>query len=241
MAVYNGEKYLRQQTDSILERMGPDDELVISCDRSSDATRQIAGEYAAKDERVRVLENEHPGVQNNFNNAVTACRGTYIFLADQDDLWVGDKINRVIEVFESTGADIVVHDGRMADENLNPLPGGTIFEQYGTYNSPLRNIVKCTFWGCCMAFRASLRPVVCPFPSEGKLGHDLWIGVLGGMYGKIARCGECFLLHRLHGGNVTADRRRALPVILRHRICLIKNLRRRKRELRRQGITRRNT
>ena len=237
MAVYNGEPYLRQQADSILERMGPDDELVISCDRSTDSTRQIAEEYAAGDRRVRVLDNEHPGVQNNFNNAVMACRGKYIFLSDQDDLWTGDKINLVAAVFEATGADIVVHDGYMADGELKPLPR-TIFERYGTYNNPLRNIIKCNFWGCCMAFRASLRPIVCPFPSEGGLGHDLWIGVLGGMYGKIARCPECFILHRLHSGNVTADKRRALPVIVRHRLNLIRQLRRRKHELRGQGIKR---
>lgn len=238
MAVYNGEKYIRAQVDSILERIGLDDELVISYDRSTDLTKEIIDVYAKRDSRVHVLENINPGVQNNFNNAVMACRGKYIFLSDQDDVWVGDKINVVVDAFEKTNADIVIHDGWMTDGELNPLPR-TIFERFGTYNSPFKNIVKCNYWGCCMAFRSSLRKIVCPFPSEGKLGHDLWIGVLGGMYGKVVRCSECLIKHRIHGDNVSPEKRRALLVVLCHRIILIRNLCRRRKTLKRQGIERR--
>lgn len=223
MAVYNGERYIKEQVDSILERMGPDDELVISYDKSTDSTRQIIDAYAANDGRVRVVENHKPGVQNNFTNAVMNCRGKYIFLSDQDDLWIGDKINVVVDSFEKTGADLVVHDGYMADGQLNPLPG-TMFDRYGRYNNPILNIVKCTFWGCCMAFRSQVRDWVCPFPSEGKVGHDLWLGVQVGFRGKIVRVEECLMMHRLHGDNVTTEKRRALPVIIKHRAKLVKLL-----------------
>ena len=219
MAVYNGEKYIKEQIDSILEVMGKQDELVISYDASTDATRQIIGEYERSDSRVRVLENKNPGVQNNFNNAVMGCRGKYIFLSDQDDKWIGDKITLMVEKFEQTGADLVVHDGYMADGALNPYPK-TFFERCGTYNSPIRNIIQCNFWGCCMAFRSDLREVVCPFPNKNKVGHDLWLGVVIGFCGKIERLGECLILHRLHGNNVTSSRR-SLPVVLRHRLSLL--------------------
>lgn len=223
MAVYNGERYIHEQVDSILERMGPNDELVISYDKSTDATRRIIDEYAKNDCRVRVVENHTPGVQNNFTNAVMNCRGGYIFLSDQDDLWIGDKIEVVLEAFRNTGADLVVHNGYMADGQLQPLPG-TMFDRYGRYNSPIRNIIKCNFWGCCMAFRSHVRDWVCPFPNECKVGHDLWLGVQVGFRGKIARVEECLMMHRLHGDNVTADRRRALPVIIKHRAKLIQLL-----------------
>ena len=221
MAVYNGEQYIHQQIDSILERMGADDELVISYDRSTDRTREIIDTYAQNDSRVHVVENDHPGVQSNFTNAVMHCRGQYIFLSDQDDVWIGDKINEVIECFQQTGADLVVHDGYMADENLNPGPK-TIFEIYGKYNNPILNIIKCNFWGCCMAFKSSVRDYACPFPTEGKVGHDLWLGIQVGLHGKIARLDKCLMKHRLHGNNVTADRRRPHPDIIRHRLTLIK-------------------
>ena len=167
MAVYNGEKYIRQQIDSILDCMSPEDELVISYDCSTDSTRQIIDGYAAADSRVRVIDNDNPGVQNNFNNAVLACRGEYIFLADQDDVWLPGKIDHVVEVFRSTGADVVIHDGYITDENLNVQPG-SFFQNGSTCNGPIRNIIRCHFWGCCMAFRASLRGIVCPCGSSDR-------------------------------------------------------------------------
>ena len=232
MAVYNGEKYIRQQIDSILDCMSPEDELVISYDRSTDSTRQIIDGYAA-DSRVRVIDNDNPGVQNNFNNAVLACRGEYIFLADQDDVWLPGKIDHVVEVFRSTGADVVIHDGYITDENLNVQPG-SFFQNGSTCNGPIRNIIRCHFWGCCMAFRASLRGIVCPFPNTHAIGHDLWIGVLAGFYGKIVRTDECLMKHRLHSSNVTTRHSRSLTVIVDHRIALIRELIKRARFLHRQ-------
>ena len=218
MAVYNGERYIREQVDSILERMGDQDELVISYDVSTDSTRQIIDDYARRDSRVRVVENHTPGVRTNFNNAVNACKGAYIFLSDQDDLWIGDKINEVVQTFETTGADLVVHDGYMADGELNNQPG-TIFERFGTYDSPIRNLIKCNYWGCCMAFRADLWKIVGPFPADRNICHDHWLGILAGFYGKIARMNQCFIKHRLHESNVSVSRR-AWHVVIRHRLLL---------------------
>lgn len=221
MAVYNGERYIKEQIDSVLERMGSNDELVISYDKSTDSTREIIDTYAANDDRVRVVENPgRGGVQNNFTNAVMNCRGKYIFLADQDDVWIGDKINVVVRKFEETDADLVVHDGYMVDGELNILPG-TIFERYGRYDNPVRNIIKCNYWGCCMAFRAHVREWVCPFPNKNRVGHDWWLGILVGFHGKIARVEECLMMHRLHGDNQSEEKRRPLPEVISHRLTLI--------------------
>ena len=222
MAVYNGEQYIREQIDSILEQLGPKDELVISYDKSTDATKEIIDDYEKNDHRVRVIENNHPGIQNNFNNAVMACQGEYIFLSDQDDFWLDGKVDRVLSEFQKTGADLVVHDGYFTNDKLEPL-GRTMFEIYGTSDSPVRNIVKCTYWGCCMAFRATMRKTVCPFPNRHKVGHDLWIGVLAGIHGKIARVNTCLIKHRIHGNNATTSRRR-LPTIIQHRLTLLSQL-----------------
>lgn len=220
MAVYCGEEYIRQQIDSILPMLSHEDELVISYDKSSDSTWDIIKEYEAADERVRVVENSKPGVQNNFTNAVTNCRGRYIFLADQDDVWTGDKINTMVKLMREENAIIAMHDGYFADKELNPYDK-TIFETYGTYNGAFRNFVKCTYWGCCMAFDARLVPLLCPFPNKHKVGHDLWIGVFGAKYGKIVRCGEKFILHRIHGDNESTEKRRAMYKVIGHRLALL--------------------
>ena len=170
--------------------------------------------------RVRVVENTVPGVRSNFNNAINSCRGRYIFLSDQDDVWIGDKINIMIDSLEAVNADLVVHDGYMTDERLNPFPK-TIFERFGVYNNPLLNMVKCNYWGCCMAFRSELWKKIGPFPTESNVCHDHWLGILAGFYGKITRVDECLLLHRMHGSNVSSKERRAILVVLRDRLRLI--------------------
>lgn len=221
MAVYCGERYIKEQIDSILPMLSENDELVISYDHSSDSTWNIIKEYEKSDARVRVIANSKPGVQNNFTNAVCACRGKYIFLADQDDVWQGDKINTMVKLMEDTGAIIAMHDGYFTDGELNPQEK-TIFETYGTYNGAFRNFVKCTYWGCCMAFDSRLIPFLCPFPNKHKVGHDLWIGVFGAKYGKIVRCDGKFILHRLHGDNKSTEKRRPMYQIIGHRLALLR-------------------
>lgn len=234
MAVYNGERFLREQIDSILAQLGELDELVISYDKSTDGTKRLIDSYAAADSRVQVVENNGTlGIQGNFNNAITACRGTYIFLSDQDDVWLDGKVTAVIDTFVQTGADIVVHDGYMADSLLQVQPR-TIFERAGTYDSPLWNLVKCNYWGCCMAFRASLRSLLCPIPSNGWVSHDHWIGILGGLRGKIVRCKQVLIIHRLHGSNVTPRRRRDLWTIFKSRMVLAVALSKRLKEVQKE-------
>lgn len=238
MASYNGEAYIREQIDSIIVQLRDKDEIVVSDDGSTDGTLQILEEYCQKDSRIRVLHNVNHGIAHNFNNAVMACKGVYIFLSDQDDVWLPQKVESVLTVFKETNADIVVHDAFITDQYLHPC-SKTIFSIYGTSNSPLRNFFKNTFWGCCMAFRSSFRKILCPFPSDPSgmvIGHDLWIGILGGIYGKIVRYPECLIYHRFHQNNVTPRYHRKLSVIIKHRIHVYKALRTRKKEIVKKNI-----
>ena len=123
MAVYNGEKYLPEQLDSILADLGPEDELVISYDRSTDGTLDLIESYAARDSRVRIVTDPGSGVRSNFNNAIVNCCGKYIFLSDQDDVWLPGKTDAMVALLEKTGALLAAHDGCMTDEKLNILPG----------------------------------------------------------------------------------------------------------------------
>ena len=70
MAVYNGEKYIEEQIDSILDMMEENDELIISYDKSQDRTLDIIKAYEAKDKRVKVVYDDGRSVESNFNNAV---------------------------------------------------------------------------------------------------------------------------------------------------------------------------
>ena len=96
MTSYNGEKYLKEQIDSILNQTVSDFELIVCDDVSSDSTMDILNGYAAKDSRVHVFRNEENlGFLKNFEKAIRICldRGAeYVALADQDDIWTENHL-----------------------------------------------------------------------------------------------------------------------------------------------------
>lgn len=223
MAAYNGLPYISQQIESILQAMGPDDELIISDDGSTDGTRQKLTEYEKRDSRITVLDNISHGVAKNFNHAVMACQGRYIFLSDQDDVWDKEKIRKIVELFEKTGADVIIHNAEITNADLT-VSSNTLFDLYGTSNSPFRNFIKNSFMGCCMAFQESFRSFICPFPEDTQdfiFGHDQWIGVMAGIYGKIIRCPDCLIKHRLHGNNETPSAHRKVHILVKHRLYFL--------------------
>src|SRR5512133_2222389 len=99
MTTCNGLPYVCEQIDSILPQLGPEDELVISDDGSTDGTRDLIDRLAWTDGRVKVLEGPRTGVIANVANALRGCKGDIVFLSDHDDVWLPDKVNQVLAVF----------------------------------------------------------------------------------------------------------------------------------------------
>lgn len=92
IATYNGEKYLKEQLDSIIPQLTAQDELIISDDGSKDTTMEIIKRYAANDSRIKVYKGPGKGVIANFEFAINQTQGEFIFLADQDDVWLPEKV-----------------------------------------------------------------------------------------------------------------------------------------------------
>lgn len=185
MATYNGERFLREQIDSILCQLGPDDELIVSDDGSTDGTLGIIESYG--DLRIRLLHHrkkpEYARIRHsrnfyyatdNFENALKAARGDYVFLADQDDVWMENKAELCLAELRNSAC--VVHNMQVIDEfnvrlspawyKENPVPGcwpGIVWRM------PLR--------GCCMGFRRAVLEDVLPFP-PGLMVHDYWIAAI---------------------------------------------------------------
>ena len=141
MAVYNGEKYLPEQLDSILSQLENGDEIVVSYDKSKDGTWALLQDYQSRYPQVRVVENQNPGINGNFNNAIANCGGDIIFICDQDDRWADNKRACVLETFEKTGADMVIHNGVHIDGEGKTI-SQPFFTMFRIGDGKLKNILK---------------------------------------------------------------------------------------------------
>lgn len=203
LAAYKGEKYIVRQVESILCQLGTEDELIISDDLPSGSTRAAIETLILSDSRIKYIEGPGAGVVKNFAHAVEASSGEVIFFADQDDVWLPGKVEKVMAAVES-GADVVLHDAAVTDSELN-IVAESFFAAHGTRTGIARNIIRNSYIGCCMAFTARMKKIILPFP-EGLPMHDQWTGILGGRFGKVALIDEPLILWRRHPDAATAKK-----------------------------------
>lgn len=123
MPVYNGERYIRQALDSVLNQTFADFELIICDNASTDATREICLEYAEKDSRIRYHRNEkNIGAGPNFNLAVTFARGEYFKWAAHDDICHETFIESCVNELENDQEAVLAHPvACIIDEESNPI------------------------------------------------------------------------------------------------------------------------
>lgn len=198
MATCNGERYLQAQLDSVLVQLDAGDELVIADDCSTDGTLALIEQRG--DPRIRLLPSKlRLGVVANFERALSAARGEYVFLCDQDDVWLPNK--RTVFIKALANADLVVSDCRLTDADLNEL-ASSFFSLRNSGPGLLRNLLRNSFLGCCMAFRRSLLIRALPFP-VGLPMHDTWLGLLASANSSVRFVPEVTLLYRRHGDNAS--------------------------------------
>ena len=198
MATYNGEKYIKEQVESILCQLAPDDEIVVSDDGSKDKTIQI---LESLDKRVKIFHNEgRHGVVPNFENALKHSSGDIIFFSDQDDIWAPDKVKCCIEALE--GADLVIHNSQVVYED-GGHPDVDFFKLRNSGPGYWKNLLKNSFVGSCMAFRKNVKEYVLPFPRY-ILWHDMWIGLMVEKHGRTKFIEDKLLYYRRHGNNASA-------------------------------------
>ena len=219
MAVYNGEKYLKEQLDTILYQLSADDELLIVNDDSQDRSLAIVESLA--DTRIRIHTNERNlGVIRSFEKALTMSTGDIIFLSDQDDVWFPTKVSRVQQEFERTGCAAVVADGIIIDGS-----GRQVHDSFFAFRNSgagfLKNLYKNTYLGCAMAIHKRAKSWILPFPSSIPM-HDEWIGLTCDFLDCVAFLQEPLFGYRRHGNNVSPTTRYPWGIALRKRIGLVR-------------------
>lgn len=197
IATYNGEKFLKEQLDSILVQLEENDEVIISDDSSSDDTLRLI--RSLKDKRIRVLANQHfRSPIYNFENALRSAGGDHIFLSDQDDIWLPQKVKTML-YYLNRGNDLIVSNCKIVTENLEPF-NDSYFQLNKSGPGIVKNLLKNSYMGCCMAFNKRLLQACLPFPSYLPM-HDSYIGLMAELKFKVQFIKDPLILHRKHASN----------------------------------------
>lgn len=200
MATYNGEKYIKEQLESILKQLGPKDEVIISDDGSRDKTLDVINSIA--DERIHYyVNNGKHGFTHNFENALRQAKGNYIFLSDQDDIWMDNKVHMIMNALQTT--DFVTHDCITVDAQMNVISESR-FDDFNVKAGFVNHLIKSRYLGCCMAFNRKILDAVLPFPENDFLvEHDIWIAAVAFLYFKSKVLKEPLIYYRRHGNNIS--------------------------------------
>lgn len=208
LSSYNGEKYIKEQIDSILTQKNVDIQLLIRDDGSSDGTRQILKEYADKYANVSVVYGENVGVIRSFFELIESADVSvpYVALADQDDVWLPDKLYRAITLLEmeKERMPLVYCSARqLVDAELHPIPAAMTYPdirlEFG--NALVENM--CT--GCTSVINQQMLLLLKGRTPEFTVMHDFWIYLVGTCLGKVVYDEESFILYRQHGNNVVGS------------------------------------
>lgn len=209
LATYNGEKYVAEQIESILNQTYKNINLIISDDCSKDRTPEILKKYAQKDKRIVLhLQEKNLGVVKNIGFLLEQVKSDLYMLSDQDDVWLKEKIEKSVEVLKSENADLVFGDLEVVDKDLK-----TIYPSFGDFmllnnkikkyiNSYKVNYLYNCVTGCTVLSKKVMIDKILPFPTDSKfLIHDHWIGLMVSLNGRLAYMPEKYIKYRQHGNN----------------------------------------
>ncbi len=210
MATFNGARFLGVQLESIVTQSRPPDEIVVCDDGSSDDTGQIVREFSSRTSiPIQFVINEaNLGSTRNFEKAVGMCKGPIVALADQDDVWYGQKLERIERTFlESPAVTAVFSDADLIDENsvsmksrLWPTFSFGLAEQKKFANGDALGVLirHPVVTGATMGFRRELFGLMTPIPANEI--HDQWMSFLLAAMGRFEMIPEPLMQYRRHRG-----------------------------------------
>lgn len=212
MGTYNGEKYIREQIDSILENTWKNWRLWICDDGSKDETEKIAKEYeeAYKGKIFWKPNEKNKGAAINFLDAAAKMTGDYVMFCDQDDYWLPEKIESTLQCMkekeEMYGAQTpitVFTDAKVVNDKLEVIADS--FHKSGKLDTGKLDLphmlMENKMMGCTMMLNRALLSKIEKFPKKVRM-HDWWAGIVAAAYGKIVYLDKPTMLYRQHVNNV---------------------------------------
>jgi glycosyltransferase involved in cell wall biosynthesis len=210
LCTHNGDEFLKEQLQSLENQSIPANEIIICDDDSTDNTLQIIQEFSAK-LPIKFFHNR-PALRTikNFEYAISLCTGDIIFPCDQDDFWMPQKLEKMVQYLEENpDKEVVCSNARMVDEQLNDL-GSSLWDKVRLWEKQILDwkngkafellLQGNRVTGCTVAMRHDFAKRAIPFPTDihPDFIHDGWIGILGALNNRIGLLNEALVLYRQH-------------------------------------------
>lgn len=206
LATYNGERYLKEMIESLKCQSFQEYVCYIHDDGSTDGTCEVIDKYCMDDpiQFKRLLGPATGSAKASFMWMLSQVEAEYYMFADQDDVWIPEKIEKTMKCLENNSAWCVGTDLCVTDENLNVI-APNMMEWIGCdllRNHPHQLMIDNVVAGCTMLFNRKLRDIAIQCKNVDKIFmHDQWVAVIAAMYGKLTVLNESTILYRQHGDN----------------------------------------
>lgn len=203
MSTYNGEKYVREQINSILMQKNVEVSVLVRDDGSTDGTLEVIN--GLQDDRITVLNGENMGCEASFFELLMHCKGyEYYAFSDQDDYWEEDKIISAIQGIQTeNGPALAACNLWACDEALNPLRLTYDEKSFADLGKQMKRDVLRNVHGCVLLWNDSLNDLLRPNLPKSKVAHDVWVNAVANLLGVVWLDPKPHVRYRLHGDNVS--------------------------------------
>lgn len=199
MSTYNGEKYLREQMDSLLNQTYPNIEILVRDDGSKDQTISILEEYQKQHDNIQVFAEPNVGVIKSFFSLLEKSDADYVAFCDQDDIWLENKVEKAVEKLENITEPALYCSNKI----LIDADGKVIAENNGRCLKPSfeNAVVECICTGCTSMLNKELIEVIKKNSPKHTMMHDWWCYLVASYLGQVIFDQNSYIWYRQHGNN----------------------------------------
>ncbi len=219
LSTYNGERYLREQLDSVLRQEGVEVNILIRDDGSNDSTVDILKEYSQKNRNLEYYTGENQGVIKSFNDLLENSEldnYCYIAFCDQDDVWADDKLRTAVNFLQSVENEypaVYCSNLMIVDESLNIIR--PMFKRLNSYTKSM-SMVQNIGAGCTQVFNQKALEKYRQGIGAHMEMHDYWMTLVGMFFGDIIYDPNPHIQYRQHSKNVVGAPDKRIVMALKH-------------------------
>ena len=215
LSTYNGERYLKEQLDSLLGQTYKEFRILIRDDCSNDNTRSILESYKNKnEEKINLFFEDNIGPKKSFLNLLKKSNSDYIMFCDQDDIWDQNKLQIMYDVIKTRNnvPTLLFCDLKVVDENLNVICDSFYdYQKIDRYKTSFFELnKKAVIPGCVMMLNRKLKDLVIWKDANNITMHDSYISYIASYFGEIVYIDKKLNLYRQHGQNTVGAKENSL-------------------------------